>query len=93
MKAVWKNSVIAHSEDTIILEGNHYFPPNSVEKKWLHKSNTHTVCSWKGKAHYYDIVIGDAVNHDAAWYYPYPTQAASKIKNYIAFWHGVKVFD
>ncbi len=93
MKAVWKNTVIAQSDDTILLEGNHYFPPDSVEKKWLHKSSTHTVCSWKGKAHYYNVAIGDEVNHDAAWYYPHPTQMAAQIKNYIAFWHGVKVFE
>lgn len=93
MKAVWKSTVIADSDDTILLEGNHYFPPSSIEEKWLRKSNTHTVCSWKGKAHYYDVVVGNEVNHDAAWYYPHPTRAAAKIKNHIAFWHGIEVSD
>lgn len=93
MKAVWKNTVIAESHDTIIVEGNHYFPPESIIKKRLRKSDTHTFCSWKGVASYYDVIIGDAVNLNAAWYYPDPTQAAANIKNYIAFWHGIKVID
>jgi uncharacterized protein (DUF427 family) len=91
MKAIWKNTLIAESNETVKLEGNYYFPPDSVMTQFLRDSSTHSLCSWKGKACYYDIVINDAINRDAVWYYPEPKQEALNIKNYVAFWHGVEV--
>ena len=90
MKAIWNNTVIAQSNETVKLEGNYYFPPGSVMTQFLHDSSTHTTCSWKGTASYYDIVIDDSTNKDAAWYYPEPKQEALNIKNHVAFWHGVE---
>ncbi len=90
-RAMWNGVVIAESDATIVVEGNHYFPPESVNREYLRDSATHTVCSWKGVASYYDIVVNDAVNRDAAWYYPEPKDAARRIAGYIAFWRGVKV--
>lgn len=91
MKAIWKNVVLAESNNTIIVEGNHYFPPESVKKEFFHNSSSHTICSWKGVASYFDIVVDNEVNRDAAWYYPEPMEAAKQIKNYIGFWKGVEV--
>lgn len=91
MKATWNNTVLAQSDKTIVVEGNHYFPPESVDREHFRESSTHTTCPWKGLASYYDVVIGDKVNKDAAWYYPEPKEAAKQIKNHVAFWHGVKV--
>ena len=91
MRAVWNGAVIAESDETVVVEGNHYFPASSVDKRYLSPSSNHTVCSWKGLASYYDIAVGDQVNRDAAWYYAEPKPAASVIKDHIAFWHGVKV--
>jgi uncharacterized protein (DUF427 family) len=91
MKAIWKNAVIAQSDDTIIVEGNHYFPPDAISQEYFKTSGTHTTCPWKGEASYYDVVVEDQVNKDAAWYYPEPKEAAGQIKNYVAFWKGVKV--
>jgi len=91
MKATWKDAVIAESEDTVVVEGNHYFPIDSVDAALLRPSETHTVCGWKGTASYYDIVVGDAVNKDAAWYYPEPKDAAKEITGRVAFWKGVVV--
>ena len=93
MKALWNNAIIAESDETIKVEGNCYFPPDSVNSQFLHKSETHTTCSWKGEASYYDVVVGDAINRDAAWYYPAPKPEAMNIKNHVAFWHGVQVID
>ena len=93
MKAIWYNETIADSNDTIVIEGNHYFPPESVKTEYLVESTTTTVCPWKGDASYYDIVIGDNVNKDAAWYYPEPKEKAIEIKDYIAFWRGVKILE
>jgi uncharacterized protein (DUF427 family) len=93
MKAIWKGQLIARSENTVIVEGNHYFPPESVGDKYLKPSSTTTVCSWKGTAHYYSIVVAGEENRDAAWYYPSPKDAAAEIKNHIAFWRGVDVLD
>ena len=93
MNASWKNQIIADSDSTIIIEGNHYFPPDSVNMEYLVESTTTTVCPWKGDASYYDIVIGDDVNKDAAWYYPEPKEEAKEIKDYIAFWRGVKISE
>ena len=91
MKAIWHNEVLAESENTIVVEGNHYFPAESVNREFFRHSNTHTTCPWKGAASYYDIVVDEAVNHDAAWYYPEPKQAAEQIKGHVAFWRGVRV--
>ncbi len=90
-KATWNGSVIAESEDTVVVEGNHYFPPEAVRKEFLHTSDHHTVCPWKGTASYYDVVVNGQVNKNAAWYYPAPKEAARQITGRIAFWMGVKV--
>jgi uncharacterized protein (DUF427 family) len=91
VRAIWNGSVIAESDETIVVEGNHYFPPESVNKELLKESHRTTVCFWKGTARYYDIQVNGDTNAGAAWYYPKPSDAAAKIKDYIAFWHGVKV--
>jgi uncharacterized protein (DUF427 family) len=91
MKATWKDTVIAESSETVVVEGNHYFPPESVRQEHLTPSTTHTTCPWKGEASYYDVVVGDEINGDAAWYYPDPKPAAAEIKDRIAFWRGVTV--
>ncbi len=91
MKAIWNGQVIAESEDTIVVEGNHYFPPDSIKKEFFEESTTHTTCAWKGVASYFSIVVGNEKNKDAAWYYPDPKDAAKHIKGYVAFWRGVKV--
>ena len=90
-KATWNGAVIAESPETVLVEGNHYFPPAAVKKEHLRPSTTHTVCGWKGTASYYDIVVGDQTNKDAALYYPTPTAAAKQVEGRIAFWKGVKV--
>jgi len=90
-KAIWNGAVIAESSDTIVVEGNHYFPPSAVNKEYLKDSSTHTVCHWKGTASYYNIEVNGQTNRDGAWYYPDPKPAANQITNYIAFWRGVKV--
>jgi uncharacterized protein (DUF427 family) len=91
--ATWNGTVIADSDDTIVVEGNHYFPPASVTAANLRPSDQHTVCPWKGTASYYDVVVGDDTNPGAAWYYPEPSDAAARIKDYVAFWNGVTVAD
>ncbi len=91
MKAIWNDKVLAESDDTIVVEMNHYFPPDSVNKEYVRESSTHTTCPWKGLASYYDVVVDDKVNKDAAWYYPDPKSDAEMIKGYVAFWRGVKV--
>ena len=91
MKAIWQGTVIAESEETIIIEGNHYFPPSSLHKEYLIETATHSACFWKGTASYYTIKVGDKENVDAAWYYPQPLEKAQHIKNYVAFWKGVEV--
>jgi len=93
MKAIWNGVVIAESDETIVIEGNHYFPPGSVDGKFLVESSTHTTCPWKGFASYYSVKIGDKLNEDAAWYYPEPKEAAKEIKGYIAFWKGIQIVD
>ena len=90
-KAIWQGTVIAQSDRTEVVEGNHYFPPESVASATLRDSATHTTCGWKGVASYHDIVVGDTVNKDAAWYYPEPNDAAKQIAGFVAFWKGVKV--
>ena len=91
MRAVWNGAVIAESDQTVVVEGNHYFPASSVDQRYLRPSSNHTVCPWKGLAGYYDVVVGDQVNRDAAWYYAEPKPAASEIEGRVAFWHGVMV--
>ncbi len=93
MRAIWKSGIIAESESTVVVEGNHYFPPESVLKKHLQPSPTTTVCPWKGTAHYYSVVVGSEQNRDAAWYYPDPKEAAAEIKNHVAFWREVEVLE
>jgi uncharacterized protein (DUF427 family) len=91
MKATWRGAVLAESDDTVMVEGNHYFPPDSIRREYFRESETHTVCPWKGTASYYDVVVGGEVNRDAAWFYPQPKDAAREIKDRVAFWRGVKV--
>jgi uncharacterized protein (DUF427 family) len=91
MKAIWNNQIIAESNKTIVIENNHYFPPESVAKQFLKPSSTHTTCPWKGEASYYSIEVNGEVNSDAAWYYPQPKKAAEQIAHYVAFWRGVQI--
>lgn len=90
-KAEWNGAVIAQSDECVMVEGNYYFPPESVNHKYLRASDTHTTCPWKGEARYYDVVVDGKVNQGAAWYYPQPKQAAMNIKNHVAFWRAVNV--
>lgn len=89
--ASWNGAVIAKSDKTVLVEGNHYFPKESLNTNFFKPSATHTTCSWKGQANYYDIVVEGSINRDAAWYYPETKEAAKEIKDYVAFWKGVKV--
>src|SRR5262245_37611437 len=91
MRAICNDAVLADSNQTRIVEGNHYFPEKSIKTEYFRKSNTHTTCPWKGEASYYDIVVNDQVNKDAAWYYPSTTEAAKQIEGCVAFWKGVQV--
>ena len=91
MKAVWKNTVIAESDDTVMVEGNHYFPEASLKREFISYSNHKTSCPWKGQASYYSISVNGDVNPDAAWYYAEPKDAAANIKGRVAFWKGVQV--
>ena len=91
MKAVWKGEVIAESEMTVVVEGNHYFPPDAINKKYFKESQTTSVCPWKGTASYHTVQVGGEENADAAWYYPDPKDAAAEIKDHIAFWRGVDI--
>jgi uncharacterized protein (DUF427 family) len=90
-KAVWNGAVIAESDHTVRVEGNDYFPPESVRREFLAASETHTRCPWKGLASYYDIMVDGKTNRDAAWSDQAPSPAATEIKDYVAFWHGVRV--
>ena len=91
VEAKWNGALIAASDACVVVEGNQYFPPDAVKKDNLRPSDTTTICPWKGTAHYHDVVVGDRINKDAAWYYPEPKPAASEIKDRIAFWKGVEV--
>jgi uncharacterized protein (DUF427 family) len=91
MRAIWSGEVIAESPDTVVVEGNHYFPVESVNMKFMKPSGTRTTCPWKGEASYYSIEVGGEKNIDAAWYYPEPKEAAANIKGRVAFWNGVEV--
>jgi len=91
MKAIWKDTVIAQSHDTVVVEGNHYFPAQSLRQDLISPSSTHTTCGWKGLASYYTLTVEGESNPDAVWYYAEPKEAASQIKGRVAFWKGVKV--
>ena len=91
MKAVWKKITLAECDQTIVVETNHYFPPDSINRAYFEDSDTHTLCPWKGQASYYDIVVEGERNKDAAWYYPNTREKAVKIKDHVAFWKGVEV--
>lgn len=90
-KAIWSGAVIAESDRCVVVEGNRYFPADAVGSEHLRPSTKTSVCPWKGTAHYHDVVVGDQVNKDAAWFYPDPKAAAAEIKGRIAFWKGVEV--
>lgn len=91
MKAIWNERIIAESDNTIVIEGNHYFPEDSIQKKFYKPSSTHTTCHWKGEASYFTLDVNGKLNPDAAWFYPDPKEAAKQIKNRVAFWKGVQV--
>ncbi|QGZ88287.1 DUF427 domain-containing protein [Microcystis aeruginosa] len=90
-KAIWNGAVVAESDNCEIVEGNYYFPPDTIKAEYFQPSNTHTICSWKGEASYYTLRVNGQDNKDAAWYYPDPKPKAQNIKGYIAFWRGVQV--
>ena len=91
MKAIWNQQVVAESSSTVVVEGNHYFPKESLHKEFFVASPTHTACPWKGEASYYTLSVNGEKNPDAAWYYPEPKNAAKEIKGHVAFWKGVRV--
>ena len=91
MKAVWNDTVIAESDDTVVVEGNHYFPSSSIKNEYFHKTETRTSCPRKGVASYYSVTVNGKTNTDCAWYYPVPSKEAEKIKDRVAFWNGVQV--
>ncbi len=93
MKAIWNNKVIAESNKTIVVERNHYFPPESIKKEFFEESSTHTTCPWKGVASYRTVIVDGKQNRDAAWYYPAPRELAKGIENYVAFWKGVTIVE
>jgi uncharacterized protein (DUF427 family) len=93
MKAIWNNQVIAESNDTVVVEGNHYFPEDSVKKEFLKDSTTTSHCPWKGDASYYSLEVNGEENKDAVWYYPNPSELAKGIKGHVAFWKGVEVSE
>ncbi|MGJ8683598.1 MAG: DUF427 domain-containing protein [Nonlabens sp.] len=93
MKAIWNNQVIAESNETKVIENNHYFPPSSIKKEYYKESNTQTNCPWKGIASYYTLEVDGSQNKDAAWYYPDTKHAAKEIEGYVAFWKGVTISE
>ena len=92
-KAMWQGATLAESDEGRVIEGNYYFPPQSLNRQYFQPSATHTTCPWKGEASYYDVVVNEQRNKDAAWYYPSPKEAAKSIAGYVAFWKGVEVND
>jgi uncharacterized protein (DUF427 family) len=90
-RAVWNGAVLAESDDTVQVEGNDYFPPDSLNMEFFTESATTSTCPWKGLAQYYDVVVDGKTNSDAAWYYPEPSEAARQIRDHVAFWNGVDV--
>jgi uncharacterized protein (DUF427 family) len=93
MKAIWNGVTVAESDETVVVEGNHYFPAASVKPQYLSFSNHRTHCAWKGEARYHSLLVNGELNPDAVWFYPEPTEAAAQIKGRLAFWKGVKVVD
>lgn len=93
VQAIWDGAVLAESDHTRVVEGNHYFPPESLRRQYLTESRSHTLCPWKGIASYYTVTVDGVPNPDAAWYYPHPTPLARNIKNHVAFWRGVEVVE
>ncbi len=93
MKAIWNGEVIAESDDTVVVENNHYFPGDSIKKAFFQESETQTVCPWKGTASYYSLNVAGDENKDAAWFYPNPSELAKNIKGHIAFWRGVEISE
>lgn len=91
MKAIWNGQVIAESDNTVVVEGNHYFPADAIKREFFADSATNTVCGWKGTASYYSLNVDGSANKDAAWYYPEPKSAAAEIKGRVAFWKGVRI--
>jgi len=91
MKAIFNGQLLADSDETVVIENNHYFPPASLNKSYFKDSSTHSTCPWKGEASYYTIEVDGKVNTDAAWYYPEPKDAAKEIKDHVAFWKGVEI--
>lgn len=91
MKAIWNGKIIAESDETIVVENNHYFPADSIYKEFFINSDHHTTCPWKGLASYHSVEVDGAINSNAAWFYPEPKDAAKEIKNHIAFWKGIKI--
>jgi len=91
MRAVWNGTVVAESDDTVVVERSHYFPPESIKREYFAESDHHTVCPWKGKASYYHLEVDGEVNRDAAWYYIEPSEAAAEIRDHVAFWKGVRI--
>jgi len=91
MKAIWNGKTIAESENTLVVENNHYFPADAIKKEYFVESDTHTVCPWKGTAYYYSLNVDGSENKDAAWFYPETKELAKNIQNYVAFWKGVEV--
>lgn len=91
MRAVWNNTVIAQSDDTVVVEGNHYFPPEALHRQFFIASSHHSHCGWKGEASYYDVVVNGERNAGAAWFYPTPKPAAQHIAGRVAFWRGVRI--
>ena len=91
LRAIWNDTVLAESDDTVVVEGNHYFPPDAIRRPYFRDSSHHTECGWKGTASYYTVEVDGKVNENAAWYYPRPKPAASNIAGFVAFWKGVQV--
>jgi len=90
-RAVWNGKVLAESNDTVVVEGNHYFPPESINREYFTPSDKTTVCGWKGTANYFDVEVDDEINPAAAWFYATPSAAASQIRDHVGFWRGVRV--
>ena len=91
VKATWNGAVLAESDDTVVVEGNHYFPASALKRDFVQPSEKHTTCGWKGVASYYDVVVDGKTNADACWYYPDPMKGAEAVKDRVAFWRGVEV--
>jgi uncharacterized protein (DUF427 family) len=92
-QAIWNGAVLAESDRTVVVEDNHYFPPDTLRREYFVPSKDRTFCHWKGVASYYHVQVGDAINENAAWFYPHPKPAAANIQGYVAFWHGVQILS